>query len=385
MAGKGLRVELVSLQRQQGYDPDEVLAAVRQALEPLGGMTSFVTEGQRVILKPNLILPFAPEKAATTHPSIVRAAAILAKECGGVVSIGDSPGIGTARKAAEKAGIADIARELGITIVEFTPAETLNEDRSFKKLELAKELLEADVVINLPKVKTHCQMLLTLAAKNLFGSVVGLQKFEWHYRAGTDKLVFARMLVEICEAVNPALSIIDGIVAMDGNGPTNGKPNPTNFIGASRDPFALDATVAEIVGVPPDELWVLQAAEAAGISAWKERHVVGEKISNLKVGNWTPPVTANLHLFAGHTLAKMPRVSNWLRARLTALPYALKACIRCGECITICPANAITDSGTGICIDKTKCIRCYCCHELCRHDGLGLKRGILARLMGRHK
>ncbi|MCX7933861.1 MAG: DUF362 domain-containing protein [Planctomycetota bacterium] len=373
---------LVVFVRQCDYDYPAVKSALERALAPLGGMAAFVRPGAKVVLKPNLVLGYPPERAATTHPAVVRAVAELALACGGKVSLGDSPGIGSCRSAAEKAGLGPIFSDLGIPCLEFTPSETRDDRRLFRCLTLARELLEADVVINLPKLKTHCQMLMTMAVKNLFGAVVGLQKFQWHYRAGADKALFGRMLYEICAAVNPSLNILDAIVAMDGNGPTHGEPNATGFIAASPDPCALDAATMRALGLAPEALYTLQAAAAAGNTAWQEVALAGEPLAALKPARWQLPMTQSLAMEGPNLLRHLPFVGRWLMQQVAAVPFANDRCRRCRACVDICPAQAIALTAEGIKVDSQACIRCYCCHELCASDGMTLQIGWLGRILG---
>lgn len=368
---------LVSLVKQADYRQGPIKDAVIRLLEPLGGLGSFIKRGDRVVLKPNLVMASTPDKAATTHPEVVRAVAELALDCGAKVSMGDSPGLVSARKAAESAGIAAVADELKIPIVEFTPRDVFREENMFKNLTLAAELLDADAVINLAKMKTHGQMLMTMALKNLFGSVVGTRKFQWHYRAGRDNLIFARMLHDICYTVAPALSILDAVIGMDGNGPTSGEPCPLGFLGASADPCALDATCMKIVGIEPTQLYTLKAAELAGNIAWKNARVVGPDLAELKPVRWNVPVTQSVKMI--QQFHSFPRIERWFQQQVTALPYATEACIRCGACVKLCPAQAMRIENSRIRIDDEKCIRCYCCHELCPVHAIGLKRSLLAR------
>ncbi len=372
---------IVSLARQHDYDRESLKHSMAKLLEPFGGIRNFVKAGDRVILKPNLVMGFPPERAVTTHPEIIRAIGAMALDIGAKVSVGDSPGIGLAREAGEKAGMEAVLRDLGIPWVEFTPVETFDETRVFKKLVLARELLEADVVINLPKLKTHCQMLMTLATKNLFGSVVGTQKFQWHYRAGLDKDVFARMLYEIAKAIKPRLTIVDGIISMDGNGPTGGEPNPTGFLAAGEDVSVIDAVILDVLGIPREQLGTLKAAASAGDNAWKNATVVGENPLSLRPSRWKMPETTTLEMHASF-LRRFPTIGRWLRRKFAAWPHTIeKKCVLCGDCVRICPAKAMTIDRTGIVINLDACIRCYCCHELCSHQAMGLKKSWVQRFL----
>ena len=219
-------MSLVSLTRHAGYDEPELNKALQKTLQPLGGMEGFVQPGQTVLLKPNLLGAARPEKCHTTHPAVVKSVGALVKAAGGKLIIADSPAIDSFKKVIRECGMDQVAQELGAELVELkdpTPAKT-PQGSLYASLEIARLALEADVVINLPKLKTHCQMLMTLAVKNLFGCIVAQRKAAWHHQAGLDRMTFASLLMDIYGAVKPGLSILDGIWGMEGRGPSNGKP-----------------------------------------------------------------------------------------------------------------------------------------------------------------
>jgi len=377
-----MKSPLVSLVRQADYDADKLLKAVEKLLEPLGGMSAFVGSGDRVVVKPNILFGTPPGRAVTTHPALVGAVTRLALDCGGIVQIGDSPGREPVAKAAEKCGIAAVARELGVRCIDFTPLDVVDDKRTFRKLTLARELLDADVVINLPKLKTHCMMVMTMAVKNMFGAVLGFRKFQWHLRAGRDKRVFGRMLYEICRAVGPELSIMDAVVSMDGNGPGNGNPVQTGFLAAGADPSALDAVLLDIIGISRDKCWTLSAAREAGDREWERVETVGASPEDLRPNVWNLPATMSAELPLPPLASRIPYLSRWLRSQMAARPRPIgEACILCGECADLCPTDAISIDEKGLSIDDRACIRCYCCHELCTHRAMGLKKGFLGRLI----
>lgn len=374
--------QLVSLARQKTYKLDEVKATIIKLLEPYGGLGKFVSSGDNVVLKPNLVMARPSSVPACTNPVVFKAVAELLLELGANVTAGDSPGMGSARKVAESAGILDVAAELGIELVEFTPQEVATPNGTFKKLVLAKELLEADVVINLPRLKTHGQMLLTAATKNMFGAVVGSRKFEWHYRAGKDYNAFARMIYEISDCIKADLHILDAVVAMDGMGPTAGKPNATGFMAAGVDSIAIDATMMEILGRDPMDLYMIQEATKAGDIAWQSKEVIGENIADLKPEKWSWPKSVDLGLIAGTVLDRNPTINKFFRKFATVYPKAsAKRCVKCNACVKICPAKAMTMGKNKVEIDYDKCIRCFCCHELCPHEAMDTKGGTLGRIL----
>lgn len=375
---------LVSLRRHAVYDDDAVRDAVAALLEPLGGMTAFVPAGSRVLLKPNLVFGRHADKAINPHPAVVRAVALLVFEAGAAsVAIGDSPGFGTARSAMAGCGLKAVADELGMEIVEFTPVEHVSPDRFFTRLELAREALEADVVVNLPKMKTHGQMLMSLAVKNMFGTVPGMRKVQWHYRAGRDRLLFARAINEIAMAVKPHLSVLDAVVGMDEMGPSAGRARPVGFLAASADPWALDAAVMDVLGLERTLLFTLAAAAEHGPREWLDTVTTGDSPASLKPDDWRIPDLVTLQMHGGFVEKYLPRLASWLRSGMTPPPVPKKSCVLCGDCVRLCPAKAMRIENGAVRIDATACIRCFCCHELCQYDGMAVRRhGVLARLFG---
>ncbi len=376
----------VSFAPQTDYEPDAVLRQMRQVLAPLGGMEKFIPKGSRVVFKPNLVFGRKPEAGINTHPAVLRAALKLAKECGArQLLVGDSPGYGTARAAAKNCGLLEVIEAEGAELIEFTSTENVRENRTFVRLELAKELLDADVIVNLPKMKTHGQMLMSLAVKNMFGAVVGARKLQWHYRAGKDRKMFARVLNEIAAAARPALSILDAVVGMDGLGPTAGRARAVGFLAAADNPWSLDAAVMDVIGLERHILFTLQDAETHPPCPedWQNFQRFGPDPITLRPQDWDIPELVTLQMHGGFVERRLPWLAAWLRNRLAPKPVIKESCIGCGYCQQICPAQAIRLQNGKACIDDARCIRCCCCHELCQYQAVDLRRAaILARLLG---
>jgi len=367
------------------YGRANVERALAEALEPFGGMAAFVKDGADAVLKPNMISARPADACATTHPELVSAAARAAIAAGGHVRIADSPGIGSIQQVAKLSGIESVAAELDIPLFEFIESADAPrpEEARFRKLALALEALHTDALINLPKVKTHQQMILTLAVKNLFGCVVGRQKIAWHMNAGRDVNLFARMLVEVCAAVKPAVSIADGVWGMEGKGPTHGEPRYFGFIAASDDAFALDAVIAHALGFRHEDVPLFAAAKRAerdglrtGVIELERIDIVGCKIQDLQIGEVKPPAAGRL-MFVPHALAGIAR------RLITVRPKITSACNLCGACVSHCPANAMAKVDGRVKIDDTLCIRCFCCQELCPFGAIDVQGGLLSRLFAR--
>ena len=255
----------VSLIRATSYQVEALRESLETLLEPLGGITAFVKSGDRVLLKPNLLTGSRPTAECTTRPELVYAVATMVIEAGGKPFLGDSPAFGSAKGVALANGYESILEELNLPVIEFHGKRYEIVNDKFNHLLLSKETMEADVVINLPKVKSHAQLVLTLGVKNLFGCVPGKMKAWWHMEAGKDANRFGEMLVETAKAINPNLTIIDGIIGHEGNGPSGGEPRPLGILGSSTDVFALDRAIVEILNVPPEQVPTLAASMRLGI------------------------------------------------------------------------------------------------------------------------
>ena len=373
----------VSIVKCQSYDEKKVLETLRQSIHLMGGLECFIKKGDRVLLKPNLLIGKSPDKVVTTHPSIIKAAIQIAQEAGGIPFIGDSPAIGSTARAAEKAEIAEIARSMDCPIVEFNRPVLAREvkGRVFKNIEIDQAVLEADVIINLPKWKTHTQMLLTLGVKNLFGCVSGPKKALWHLKAGEDRKLFAQVLVDVYQIVRPALTILDGVNGMEGDGPTSGRSIALGLILASCDALSLDQIVCDLLGIPRRSLMTNRVALEHGLGK-DPIEVVGEKVENVKIPDFQFP---NL----SRTDWNLPGfIKKALKNALTSKPAIQEdLCKNCHQCAEICPPRALTPEGESLVFDYRRCIRCFCCLEVCPEGAVSIKQGwaigVIDKAMGK--
>lgn len=256
----------VSLIRADSYEQQLLRTSLVTLLEPLGGISAFVKKGDRVLLKPNLLTAGRPGKECITRPELVYCVAQMVMEAGGKPFFGDSPAFGSAMGVARANGYLPMMAQLNLPIVEFHGQRYETVSDAFNHLRLCKEAMEADVVINLPKLKSHMQLTLTMGVKNLFGCVPGKMKAWWHMEAGKDENRFGEMLVETARAINPDLTILDGIIGHEGNGPSGGEPKRLNILGASSDVFALDRAMLEILNVDPALVPTVAAGERLELS-----------------------------------------------------------------------------------------------------------------------
>jgi uncharacterized protein (DUF362 family)/Pyruvate/2-oxoacid:ferredoxin oxidoreductase delta subunit len=368
----------VSIVKCSGYDPLLVQESVRKSLGLLGGIQAFVKPGSKVLLKPNLLMAKAPEYGITTHPEVVRAVIKILKEINCSVLVGDSPSvwgkyIENVDQVYEITGIKRICAEEGVELVMF------DKRRMRRNFPLTTWLDNCDYLVNLPKFKTHELTLLSGGIKNLFGLVTGTYKTELHknYFNIED---FSNMLVDIYQEVRPALTIVDGIMAMEGDGPgTGGKLRQAGLLLASSDCVALDSIMALIMGVRPYD--VLTTREAAhrdlGMPDIHFMDIVGENLQELIAGPFLLPTSAIGRKMIPEPLIKIAR------KLIKYYPYLVrKNCIRCLACIKACPEGCIAMSDKGIIFDYTRCIACFCCQETCPERAIRVKKSLLAKLIG---
>jgi len=370
---------IVSLVRCDAYENPVLENAVRRAVDYLGGMSSLVKPGDRVLLKPNLLSAHSPDRRVTTDPAIVLAVGRLVREAGGKPMIADSPAIDLFRRVALKTGMREAAERLDAELFPLTDPRRIKAPTGsvFQSLEISAQVLEADVVINLPKVKTHGQMLLTLGVKNLFGTIVGQRKTEWHLMIGVDRDAFASLLLDIYYTVRPALTLVDGVWGMEGRGPANGDPRFIGLVAASKDALALDLALCRLLGVPLQKYPLFRTAHSRGLvqADLNSLQFVGDPPADLSVPDFqTPQLEA---------LITAPAFIRGLATRfLISKPIQdANRCVACGNCLKICPADGLRLQGRRLIFDYDRCIRCYCCQEVCPEDAIRFHRGSVMRLM----
>jgi uncharacterized protein (DUF362 family)/NAD-dependent dihydropyrimidine dehydrogenase PreA subunit len=375
---------VVSIAKCETYERDQVCQALNAALEPLGGIDTFVRPGQRVLLKPNLLMPVRPERAITTHPAVVEAMVELVQEAGGEAVVFDSSAVPTGlvmRRVYRDTGMAEVIERTGAELgYDATAVQVSTPDGVLlKRLDLLKICQDVDVVISLPKLKTHGLTTLTGAVKNLFGLVPGMMKPAYHAKL-PDVDAFCDMLLDIAAYVRPALTVMDGVVGLEGNGPsTQGIPRQIGALVAGTDTVAIDAVVCLLIGLSPEQLPLFRAA--ARRSWWPmEIAVTGTPVTDLAVSDFRLPETS-----------RSAKGRNWLssfvnkRTRLF-VPFPVPQegrCTACRTCERVCPVQAISIVDKLARVDYDACIRCYCCHEMCPEAAIDLESSRLGWLLRR--
>jgi uncharacterized protein (DUF362 family)/Pyruvate/2-oxoacid:ferredoxin oxidoreductase delta subunit len=369
----------VAIQRCSTYSETEVAAAVRTAVESVGSLDAIIRPGDRVLLKANLLAPVAPDAAVTTHPAVVKAVIALVREVGGEPFVADSPGflfVGGEDSALTASGVKQAADEMGVESFQFEHIEQPYVDTEvpgsewLDRIYAARLVLEADVIITLPKLKTHENTMLTGAVKNMFGAVATRTRKKAH-RAGSYER-FSAAVVDIFSALTPAFAVMDAVVGMEGSGPRHGAPRQAGLVLASVDSVALDAVAAALIGFEPDEVATTRnaAGRGLGVSDLAAIETMGVSIDEGAVPFQKP----------GSLKRNVPSFLFAIADRLTRVqPVTTESiCTQCEQCKEACPVAAIK-MGPYPVIDRDRCIECYCCNEMCPTGAMALKRTWLAR------
>lgn len=399
------------------YDGQEVQIAVQRAVELLGGLERVLSAGEkplvhdsRIILKPNLLAKTEPEKACTTHPAVFKAVGALLQENGyKTLRYGDSPGnpMISVERVAQECGIKAAADSLGIPLGEFESGTQVAfpQGRAADSFVLCDEVIKADGIINICKMKTHQLERITGAVKNTFGCVYGINKGASHAKFATAE-VFAKMLADLNALVRPKLHIMDGIMAMEGNGPQSGTPTPMGLILASTDPVALDAVFCHLVDLKPELVPTNVSGMEQGIGTWTDLEIIDESGTLTVQEAFEKYGSSTFNVQRGAEYRGMLRPVRFLAPLLEKKPIVRKnICIGCGICVNACPVEGkaihvepVEQSGPdcgarsaagkqrrGVAVyDYSKCIKCYCCQEMCPEQAITVKKSLLARIADRN-
>ena len=373
---------VVSLASCKNYTPEELKTALLKIFFDLGGIEKYVTAGVKIVLKPNLIMAKSPSTCATTNPEFIRQLAIILKEYGAQLFIAESPG-GPYTSARLKAvynacGITEVAAETGIVLNYKTDVVKKENPggRFLKTLELIKSLVDADFIINLPKAKSHGQMTYTGAVKNMFGAVAGMFKVDYHMRM-SEYDTFADAIIDVFLSVKPKLNIMDAVMGMEGNGPTNGNPRHIGLICASEDAFALDLTMLDILRLDPRKIPVLKQGMLRNlcVNNVSEVEIKGEKPEKFFINNFSFPTRGTVNFFHANFLFKP-----FARFFKPYPCFLYDKCTSCGECMRVCPAKTIIIKDRKPYADLKKCVRCFCCQELCPSAAVEIKRSFVHKI-----
>ena len=377
----------VALVRCETYDADAVYRSVQRGLDLIGGPAGLVKPGERIVLKPNVLYGTSPDKGVSTHPSVFRAVGRLLRECGARVLYGDSPSFGPAALHMRRCGLAQAADEEGIELADFDSGRIVSHQDALliKSFVVANGVLDADGLVNLPKLKTHPLTRLTGAVKNQFGCVPGLLKSRYHVTLA-DPFDFAAMLVDLNTLVRPRLCVMDGIMAMEGNGPRSGVLRHLGVLLFSADPVALDAVACRIINLDPEVMPTAQPGEKAGLGHYRadDIELAGESLESFVCRDFDAIRTPQEHL-------SRSRIKTFIKNRTCERPDIDRAkCTACGSCIRMCPVDPKAvdwrpgDEKKPPVHNYDRCLRCFCCQESCPEGAISARSTLLGRLLFRH-
>lgn len=365
------------------YETKEIRRALERGLELLGGFQEIFRSGESVLLKPNLVREAAVERAVITHPAVMGALAAILKDHKITDMVcGDSCGIGSAVKVMQSSGMARALEPSGVRLSDFSEPERVSyrsggREESFV---LAREVLQADALVSVSKMKTHALEHVTGAVKNQYGCICGLHKAKGHTRY-PDADSFARMLVHLNQTVKPRLFIMDGVIAMEGNGPTSGDPVPMGLLLLSQDPVALDSVFCRLIHLDPEIVPTNLHGGKMGLGTWREEEIElltpeGPLSMEEAVARYGKP---------DFRVERKPSAGRGILGRIGFLRVFRKKpvidrdkCRKCGICVESCPVDgkAVTFANgrkEPPVYNYKKCIRCFCCQEMCPYKAIRVK------------
>lgn len=387
-------ISTVVIKRCRSYDPEILSGVLDDIFMALSGFYRAIKDAGRILLKPNLLSPTDQSLAVTTHPLFIEAVIKTVRKIKGsncVITIADSPGVSTPHT---KKGLKNLYKTCGLLPLEKIEGVTLNLDTTFKtvsfkdalvlkQLKVIKPVLDADLVINLPKFKTHSLTRITGAVKNMFGTIHGRTKTLLHTKF-IDVEKFNEMLLDIYLSNVPAINIIDGIIGLEGDGPgASGKPRNVGLILAGSNAIALDNVMAAIMGFHSDTVPIIKCSQARRLAGAKldEIKIIGGSIQEFIIKDYKLPKNIPLDMISGNRFLKS-YVLPFIRNTLSLSPFQNTGkCTMCNTCIEVCPEKAITSKDEKLIFDYKKCIRCFCCSEMCNYGAIDLKYPFLGSLI----
>ncbi len=365
------------------YDEEKIYTLLKQGLDLLGGVDTLIPKDAKILLKPNLLKRAEVEKAVITHPVVVGAFARILRENGYEhIVLADSCGHGTTQAVIRGTGMDTYLEKYQIPAIDYSEGIKVDYPQGIQAKEfiLPKELLEQDCVISLSKMKTHALERITGAVKNSYGFVYGFHKAKGHTQYPSADS-FARMLIDLNKCVAPKLYVMDGIVAMEGNGPGSGDPVLMNVMLMSTDPVALDSVFSRLVYLKPEMVPTNYHGEKMGLGTWKEEEITlltpdGEISMSEAVKEYgNPAFNVDRTEVRKNIWTRMAGALNIFQKK----PYIESdKCVRCGICVQSCPVpGKAVDFRKGKdkppVYDYKKCIRCFCCQEMCPKKAIKVK------------
>ena len=371
----------VSISKCNSYDTKEVQGAVDSCLDKLGGLSSLIKPDDRVLIKPNILIAKPPEEAVTTHPALIEAIIMVIKKAGAVPLVGDSPGglVGNVGEHWKVTGIEEVCNRLNVEILNFESSGVYEKRINGNHYHIAKPVLDADFIINVPKIKTHGLTILTCAIKNMYGTIPGLTKVNYHKEAPKPS-DFAELVVDIFALSKPGLNIVDGIIGMDGNGPSAGNPKEMGLILASTDAIAVDSLICQILGKNPLKVPTNKNAYERGLGEAdiNKIKVLGYQPDVIDDFKWPPNIASSLDMVPSFISKGLMRFW-WSRPVIDP-----EVCTKCGKCVKNCPVEALSAGVKIPEFDYPECINCMCCMEMCPEKAVKLEKSMLSKLLSRN-
>lgn len=375
----------------QCKDYDEIENKLTALINLMGGMGRFARQGERIVLKVNLLRESSPAEAVCTHPSVVAGVAVLAKKQGALPVIADSPGGGyrysknTLDRIYRTCGMHQAATQAGIEVNWDTTSRPVSYPDGLltKHFDIITPVHDSAGVFNLCKMKTHLFTGMTGGIKNLFGVIPGLSKPGYHAKLH-DVQRFAGMLLDLAQYVSPRLTIMDAVLAMEGDGPGTGDPRQVGLLLGSENPLALDVVAGEIMNLDRTGNPVIMEAERRALTPNRPEdiEVVGANLADVIVSDFKRPQVSAGALGVDRFPWYLRIIEPFYKNALTVRPRVIwHRCIACGTCIDGCPMKAIDFVKEKAFINDDECIRCYCCHEICPEEAIGLHSSWLCQLV----
>ncbi len=369
----------VAIIRCENYETKRVSKAVHEAIELLGGIKSFVNRGERILLKPNMLSAREPKKGVTTHPAVLEAMIDEVRDAGAEVWMGDSPSgaVKGVKRCWERTGFGELAKRKSVRLINFESSGTHLQQIGNERFYFAKSVIEADGIINIPKFKTHGFTLYTGAVKNLFGTLPGFQKGNFHKKYPHPDN-FSRILLDIYSCINHRLHLMDAILGMEGNGPATGKRRMVGLILASSDGVALDVVASHIMGFKENEIDVIRLAKErkVGETDIEKIQIVGESLEDVVIKDFELPSNRIIRMIP-QSLIRWGSKFLWVRPEIDH-----QKCTGCKICFNSCPVGAIKMVNDRPVVNYKICINCLCCNESCPEGAITQKLSWLARRVG---
>lgn len=370
----------VSIVKVADYISAEVSEGLKKSLALIGGLEKIIKPHSKVFVKINLLSPSSPpERGVVTHPVFTQEVLRMLKEFDLEITVGDDI-FSKDPDGFLKTGYRKVCEELGVRLVNLKETgfrEVECKGQILKKTYISPLVLDADYILNLPKLKTHSFTIFTGAVKNMFGVIPHGLRLDYH-RSHIRNDVFSQMLVDLFSCVPPQLTIMDGITGMEGEGPSAGNVRKVGLIFASQDSVAVDAVATKVVGINPLNIYTTLHAHdrGLGIGAIEDIEIVGENMREVQIKDFKQSAIA-----IGLLRRRLPSfLYAYLQAQLVLIPeVSREKCTACLECVEICPRKAIQLVQDTAWVDESFCIYCMCCHEVCQFQAIKLKQKPIGR------